>query len=148
MGDGRLSLEREAARGDLQKFDVLVADAFSSDAVPVHLLTREAMGIYLRHLRDPGGVLAFNISNRFLELAPVIAGLGEAYHLSAVQVRDQYSLWILLSRNPELLRLPNLEKRATPIFLKRRSILWTDDYSNLFAVLGRQRFQTLKSPSN
>jgi hypothetical protein len=106
------------------------------------------MAIYLRHLRDPGGVLAFNISNRFLELAPVIAGLGEAYQLSAVQVRDQYSLWILLSRNPELLRLPNLEKRTTPIILKGRSILWTDDYSNLFAVLGRQRFQTLKPSSN
>jgi len=141
MGDGRLSLEREAARGDLQSFDVLVADAFSSDAVPVHLLTREAVGIYLRHLRESGGVLAFNISSRFLELAPVIAGLGEAYQLSAVQVRDQYSLWILLSRNPELFRIPNLEKRATPIALKRHTILWTDDYSNLLAVLGRQQFQ-------
>jgi hypothetical protein len=141
MGDGRLSLEREAARGDLQKFDVLVADAFSSDAVPVHLLTREAVGIYLRHLRESGGVLAFNISSRFLELAPVVAGLGDAYQLSAVQVRDQYSLWILLSRNPELFRIPNLEKRATPIVLKRHTILWTDDYSNLIAVLGHQQFQ-------
>jgi hypothetical protein len=141
MGDGRLSLEREAARGNLQKFDVLVADAFSSDAVPVHLLTREAVGIYLRHLREGRGVLAFNISSRFLELAPVIGGLAEAYQLSAVQVRDQYSLWILLSNNPELFRIPNLERRATPIVLKRHTNLWTDDYSNLLAVLGRQQFQ-------
>jgi hypothetical protein len=140
MGDGRLSLEREAARGDLQKFDVLVADAFSSDAVPVHLLTKEALGIYLHHLRDNNGILAFNISSRFLELTPVIAGLGEAYHLSAVEVRDQYSLWILLSQNPEIFRIPNLEKRATPVVLKKQPILWTDDYSNLIAVLGRQRF--------
>lgn len=99
------------------------------------------MGIYLRHLRESRGVLAFNISSRFLELAPVIAGLGEAYQLSAVQVRDQYSLWVLLSRNPDLFRIPNLEKRATPIVLKRHTILWTHDYSNLIAVLGHQQFQ-------
>ncbi len=139
MGDGRLSLEREAARGDLQNFDILVADAFSGDAVPIHLLTKEALGIYLHHLRDNSGILAFNISSRFLDLAPVIAGLGEAYHLSAVEVRDQYSWWILLSQNPEIFRIPNLEKRATPVVLKKQPILWTDDYSNLFAVLSRQR---------
>ena len=117
-----------------------MADAFSSDAVPVHLLTKEALGIYLQHLRDNTGVLAFNISSRFLELAPVIAGLGQAYHLSAVQVRDEYSLWILLSQDPEIFRIPGLEKRATPVVLKKRPILWTDDYSNLIAVLGRQQF--------
>jgi len=139
MGDGRLSLEREAARGNLQDFDVLVADAFSSDSVPVHLLTREAVAIYLQHLRPSGGVLAFNISNRFLELAPVIAGLGEAFDLNAVEVRDQYSLWILLSRNPEIFRSPNLEKRARAVTLRRAPLLWTDDYSNLFVVLGRQQ---------
>jgi hypothetical protein len=141
MGDGRLSLEREAAQGALQRFDILVADAFSSDAVPVHLLTREAAGIYLQHLR-PGGVLAFNISNRFLELAPVIAGLSREYHLSAVQVRDRYSLWILLSRDPEAFRMPNFRQRATPVVLRKEPLLWTDDYSNVFAVLGRQQFAT------
>jgi hypothetical protein len=140
MGDGRLSLEREAARGDVQEFDVLVADAFSSDAVPVHLLTKEALGIYLHHLRDSTGVLAFNVSSQFLELAPVIAGLGQAYHLSAVQVRDEYSLWILLSQDPAIFRIPGLQERATPVLLKKRPILWTDDYSNLIAVLGRQEF--------
>jgi spermidine synthase len=139
MGDGRLSLEREAARGDLQRFDILVADAFSADAIPVHLLTREAIKIYLQHLR-PSGILAFNISNRFLDLAPVIAGLGEAYRLNAVQVKDRYSLWILLSQNPEAFRMPNLEQKATPITLRKEPVLWTDDYSNLFAVLSRQQF--------
>jgi hypothetical protein len=84
--------------------------------------------------------LAFNISSRFLELAPVIAGLGEAYHLSAVQVRDEYSLWILLSQDPAIFGIPGLQKRATPVVLKKRPILWTDDYSNLIAVLGRQQF--------
>ena len=139
MGDGRLSLEREAARGDLQRFDILVADAFSADAIPVHLLTREAIKIYLQHLR-PSGILAFNISNRFLDLAPVIAGLGEAYRLNAVQVKDRYSLWILPSQNPEAFRMPNLEQKATPITLRKEPVLWTDDYSNLFAVLSRQQF--------
>lgn len=140
LGDGRLSLEREVAAGQLQNLDILIADAFSSDAVPVHLLTREAVSTYIKHLRPDGGVLAFNISNRFLELAPVIAGLGDAFNLSGVQVRDEYSLWILLSKRPELLRLPNLDKKAKAIVLRRAPLLWTDDYSNLFAVLGRQQF--------
>lgn len=139
MGDGRLSLEREAARGELQRFDILVADAFSADAIPVHLLTREAVGIYLQHLRPGGGILAFNISNRFVDLAPVIAALGEAYQLNAIQVKDRYSLWILLSQNPDAFRIPNLEQKATPIALRKRPILWTDDYSNLLAVLSRQQ---------
>jgi hypothetical protein len=138
MGDGRLSLEREAARGDLQRFDILVADAFSADAIPVHLLTGEAVKVYLQHLR-PGGILAFNISNRFLDLAPVIAGLGQAYRLNAVQVKDRYSLWILLSQNPEAFRIPILEQKATPVALRNEPVLWTDDYSNLFAVLSRQQ---------
>jgi len=138
MGDGRLSLEREAARGNLQRFDILAADAFSADAVPAHLLTREAMGIYLQHVRR-GGVLAFNISNRFLDLAPVIAGLAKAFRLNAVQVRDQYSIWILLSQDSEIFRTPDLERRATSIVLAREPLLWSDDYSNLFAVLRRQQ---------
>jgi hypothetical protein len=140
LGDGRLSLEREAAAGQLQNLDILVADGFSSDAIPVHLLTREAISTYVKHLRPEGGVLAFNVSNSFLDLAPVVAGLGEAFNLSGVQVRDGWSLWILLSRKQELLHLPNLDKKARAIDLRRDPLLWTDDYSNLFAILGRQQF--------
>jgi spermidine synthase len=66
LGDARVSLEREAAAGDFQRFDVLVLDAFSSDSVPVHLLTKEAAQLYLRHLRGPGSVIAFHITNRIL----------------------------------------------------------------------------------
>ena len=65
--------------------------------------------------------------------------LGEAFDLSAVEVRDKYSLWILLSHNPEIFRSPNLEKRARAVTLRRAPLLWTDDYSNLFVVLGRQQ---------
>jgi hypothetical protein len=137
MGDARLSLEREAARGDLQRFNVLVVDAFSSDAVPVHLLTREAMELYLRHLRTDNGVLAFHVSSRFVDLAPVIVGLTESFHLHTVQVGDKYSLWILASQNPAMLRLGPLEGRTAPVVLKRKPLLWTDDYSNVEAVLVR-----------
>ena len=72
LGDARLSLEREPPQG----FDVLAVDAFSSDAIPVHLITREALGIYLRHMK-PDGIVAFHVSNRFLDLIPVVARLAQ-----------------------------------------------------------------------
>jgi len=139
LGDARLSLEIEAAKGELQKFDVLVVDAFSSDSIPVHLLTREATGVYLKHLRGPDGVLAFHISNRYLDLDPVIVALSQAYGLHAVEVW-QSSKWILMSANPEMLRLPDLAGIATPVKLKKEPILWTDDYSNLFEVVGAPQY--------
>jgi len=135
LGDARLSLEREGARGELQKFDVLVVDAFSSDSIPVHLLTREATGVYIKHLRGRDGVLAFHISNRYLYLDPVILALSQAYGLNAVKV-SQSGKWILMCANPEMLRLPDLVGIAIPLEPKKRPILWTDDYSNLFEVVG------------
>lgn len=134
-GDGRLSLQREAEQGNLQQFDVFVADGFSGDAVPVHLLTREAMGVYVRHLRGPDSVVAFNISNRYLNLAPVVAGLAESYHLQSRRVCDGLSLWILLSKNPAMLDLPHLAEKSGPILGIKSPLLWTDDYSNLFQVV-------------
>src|SRR3989337_3693167 len=83
LGDGRLSLEREAS----QQFDVLAMDAFSGDSIPLHLLTRGAMGIYMRHLK-PGGVLAFQATNRFINIAPVVASLAAELGLSAVLISD------------------------------------------------------------
>ena len=135
LGDARLSLERELAEGRSHDFDVLVIDAFSGDAIPVHLLTREAMQIYLQRLAQPNGVIAIHISNEYLDLAPVLAGLRDAYQLHAVEVQDARSLWILLSKNPEMFHLPNLADRAQPITLKKSPILWTDNYSNLFQIL-------------
>jgi hypothetical protein len=139
LGDARLSLEYEAERGELQKFDVLAVDAFSGDSIPVHLLTREATGVYLRHMRGRNGVLAFHVSNRYLNLDPVIVGLGQAYGLSAIEVRIQSSEWILLSANPEMFRLPDLAAIATPVKLPKKPVFWTDDYSNLLEVVGRPR---------
>ena len=138
-GDGRLSLQREASNGELQDFDVMVLDAFSGDAIPVHLLTKEAVGVYLRHLHGPDSVLAFHISNAYLDLRPVVQGLCDSYHLHAVEVRDSLALWILASQNQAMLRLPHFADHATAVTLQRKPVLWTDDYSNLFFVLKRSK---------
>lgn len=137
LGDARISLENEAARGELQRFDVLALDAFSSDSIPVHLLTTEAMSTYLKHLRGRDSVMAFHITNRYLDLDPVIVALGRAYGLSAIKVQIPTSKWVLLCANPEMFRMPKLEDIATPVRLQKGPVLWTDDYSNLFQVLQR-----------
>src|SRR5208282_3940080 len=101
MGDARLSIEREPPD---ERFDVLVLDAFTSDAIPVHLLTREAFEIYLRHM-NPGGIIAVHISNRHLDLEPVVVGLAKGFDLQMVcreTTPDTYGIdfnteWILLT---------------------------------------------------
>jgi hypothetical protein len=147
IGDGRVSLDQELAGGDAQKdaqkFDVLVVDAFSSDSIPLHLLTREAMEIYVRHLRNPQSVLAFHVSNRSLDLRPVLLGLAESQHLHLVRVlvptpqfqEETPSDWVLMAADPAILQIPALAQKATPVHLDRPAPLWTDDYSNLLQVL-------------
>jgi hypothetical protein len=130
IGDGRLSLEREAPN----RFDVLVVDAFSGDSIPVHLLTEEAGRLYRRHLA-PGGVLALHISNSSLDLAPVAAALAGSLGATAHIVADPgdaarrvyASLWALIPLSGET--LPGEPLPADP----RR--LWTDEYSNLLSAL-------------
>ena len=120
LGDARLSLEREASRGDFQKFDVLVLDAFSSDAIPMHLLTREAFQVYAKHLRGPGSVIAVHISNQTLDLRPVIAGIARDFGFHAVRVDllptgpFSQSDWILLSRDPASLSGQELLRGSEP----------------------------------
>lgn len=136
MGDARLSLEREAESGRLQKFDVLVLDAFSGDAVPVHLLTKEAMEVYLKHLRGADSVIAVHITNKTLDLRPVVVGLCREFHLAAmyVPVVDLFSSeWLLLSRQARALQIPELQHAAKP--LASRQLLWTDNFSNLYQIL-------------
>jgi SAM-dependent methyltransferase len=136
LGDARLSLEREAD----QKFDVLVIDAFSSDAIPVHLITSQALGIYLRHMK-PGGVIAFHVTNRFLNLAPVVEGLARAHQLQVIQIADSpespasSSDWLLLSARRESLDKPELTEVAKEIETRPDWRLWTDDFNNLVQVL-------------
>ncbi len=134
MGDARLELERELERGQPQKFDILVMDAFSSDAVPVHLLTREAIELYLEHLRGPDSVLAFNVTNRHVDLAPLLLRIAREYTLHAVLIARPSSQWVLMSANRERIEIPEAARwvRAIP---ERNLRLWTDSYSNLFDVL-------------
>jgi hypothetical protein len=137
LGDGRLSLERESP----QQFNLLVLDAFCGDAVPAHLLTREAMDIYLKHLK-PDGELAFNISNRYLNLVPVVERLAEhggftAMHISSSgdPANGQFPAeWIILSRSAETIAaLKPFADAAKPF--DPQFALWTDHHSNLFEIL-------------
>jgi spermidine synthase len=141
LGDARISLQRELDQHDPQNFDVLVIDAFNSDSIPVHLLTKEAVGLYLRHLRMPDGILAIHISNRYLDLNPVVWGLADHFGLTSAYIDTQSedgiawgSSWILLAVNPGVLLQPEIAIATTP----RKStapLLWTDDFSNLFQIL-------------
>ena len=138
LGDARLSLEREP----VQNFDVLAIDAFSSDAIPVHLITAQALELYRRHMK-PGGVIAFHVTNRFLELAPVVELLARTQGLHVLRIEDgggenplaSISDWVLLSDNAALLADPQLADAATPIPPRPGSRLWTDDFNNLVQVL-------------
>ncbi len=139
LGDGRLVLERQLAEGSKQ-FDMLLLDAFSSDSVPVHLLTQQAFEIYRGHMAS-GGVIVANISNRHVDLRPVLLGVGTAHGLGFAWVQgfpDTYqgylqSDWVILAPRPFLER-PQVAA-ATGQWDGRKSILWTDDSNNLFSLL-------------
>lgn len=142
LGDGRLSLEREAARGEPQNFDVLVLDAFSSDAIPMHLLTREAFLVYATHLRSRKSVIAVHISNNTLDLRPILAAIAGEFHFHALQVTPfipgslfSESHWVLLSRDLASLAIPDMQYGSQPLSSNAKPLLWTDDYCNLLRVL-------------
>jgi SAM-dependent methyltransferase len=137
MGDARLSLERERP----ENFDVLAVDAFSSDSIPVHLLTKEAMQLFFRHLK-PDGVLAVHISNRYLDLAPVVEGearaLGKAARMVDTeddQTQDVFAATWVLVTSPAPGFSEGLMSASIGIQSERKVRLWTDDYSNLFQIL-------------
>ena len=139
LGDARLVLEREQPN----QFDLLILDAFTSDAPPVHLLTREAVLQYYRHLR-PDGLLAVNVTNTYLELAPVVARLGSELGWKSIRIRTLADLsrlayrtdYLVFARTPELLpQSPTAETISED--LVRSAPIWTDQYSNLFHVLRR-----------
>jgi hypothetical protein len=138
LGDGRLVLEREPP----QAYDVLVVDAFSSDAIPTHLLAREAFAAYLRHLA-PGGVLAVHITNRYVDLKPVVRGAAVALGLEAEHVPSfengtgWSSDWMLLARDRTLLDEEVVSAATLPRLGTPGDVRWTDDWSNLLRVLKR-----------
>jgi hypothetical protein len=139
LGDGRLALERQNSQG----FDLLAMDAFSSDSVPVHLLTKEAFALYVKHL-SPRGVLAINVSNRYLNLVPVVTRNGHAFGLKVALVEDDGSgadyfsstSWMLCGRNETLFadaafRGSNVSYPEEDPKVRQ----WTDGYSNLFQIM-------------
>ena len=142
MGDARLMMEREVAAGNTQKFDLLALDAFSSDAIPVHLLTREAFQTYLRQIRDDG-VIAVHISNRYLDLRPVVERLAAEFGLSTVCISEDSeanwwvyaTTWVLVSRDKTFLAAKDIAAAADTAAGTKAGPLWTDDFASLYAIL-------------
>ncbi len=137
LGDARLTLEREPP----QQFDVLAIDAFSSDAIPVHLLTSEALAIYRKHMK-PGGIIAFHVTNRYLDLPPVVDMLAKAHGMHAVMIYDSsddsmasISDWILVSDDKTSLEAPLISDVSVPVEPRPNLKLWTDDFNNIVQVL-------------
>jgi len=141
LGDARLSL----ARTPDHRYDLIILDAFSSDSIPIHLLTWEAMKLYLTKLAD-GGILAFHISNRYLNLKPVIGDLARDAHLECLLQEDRKlskadikgrklgSDWVVMAhRKSDLGKLPE-DPRWKPLLGRPGERLWTDDYSNILSV--------------
>jgi hypothetical protein len=136
LGDARLSMERESPQG----YDVLAVDAFAGDAIPVHLITTQAVTEYLRHMK-PDGVIAFHVSNRFLDLKPVLLAIARDQGLEYANLFDSgesggtTSDWVLLTRNKAFLQQPRIVEVTEPVAPRPDWGLWTDDYSNLRQVL-------------
>jgi SAM-dependent methyltransferase len=138
LGDARLSMERAPT----ENFDVLAVDAFSGDAIPVHLLTREAFALYWRNLK-PDGVLAVHVSNHFLNLGPVVAQAAAETGKRAVMVSneddDEKSIngadWVLVSSRPGFFDQPDIKSASNKIKPIPGLRTWTDDYSNLYKIL-------------
>ena len=140
-GDGRLALER----ADDTAYDALILDAFNSGSVPVHLLTKEAFAIYLKRLK-PGGMILLHVSNRYLDLRPVLAAAANDLGLSGASKRQEFvrrveasraeSTLVAISRDPAAIRKLT-EKRGWHPFDKSmpRAIVWTDGHASLLAAL-------------
>lgn len=144
-GDARLALQAEAAAGKLRRFDLLALDAFSSDSIPTHLLTAEAMEIYLRHLK-PDGIIAVHLSNRYLDLRGVTVGLARQFGMDFVIVEDapktefywlSSSVWCLLTRDRTIFSrwLPSDAAQRKALEDGYHPVVWTDDHASVWRVL-------------
>jgi hypothetical protein len=139
LGDARLTLDAQSS----QQFDLMAIDAFSSDAIPVHLLTREAFALYFRHLK-PAGILAVHVSNRYLDLVPVVSRNARDFARTPIDVNDQdededyfsNSDWVLVSSDAAIFRDRAFKSSSVqPAEYRPNLRPWTDDYSNLFQIL-------------
>jgi hypothetical protein len=143
LGDARIMLERQWADGRPQDFDVLAIDAFSSDAIPMHLLTTESVELYLKHLK-PDGMLCIHISNRFLDLKGVVLGIARAVDMPCVLVETpddderglNTSTWVILTKNWKFLNDPVVAEASGACWPdKGEPLVWTDDYGSLWQVI-------------
>jgi hypothetical protein len=143
VGDGRLALEREEPRG----YDVLAIDAFSGDSIPMHLITREAMAAYVKHLK-PDGAIVFQATNRYIDIIPVVERLAAEHGMTCVLVSDipvvdenGPTYWlattdqIIVTRNKALLEAGPVRAGAEPVAVRPDFPVFTDDYTNLFKIL-------------
>ena len=142
LGDGRLSLEREPPRG----YDVLGVDAFSGDSIPMHLITREAMALYVKHLK-PDGVIIFQATNRYVNLLPVVKRLAAEFGMAAVNISDVPEAtegpgyWytatdqVIVTRNQKLLAWPRIEEISEEIGDRPNFPTFTDSHHNLLRIL-------------
>ena len=134
LGDARLQMELEAA----QSYDAIVLDAFSGDGVPAHLLTVEAFDIYSKHLLEKG-VVAVHISNRHLDLRPVLLAHADRLNLKMLVVRQERdglgaerNVWVLLTKDEALLAHSDFQQQK--MSNGDRKVLWTDARSDLMAI--------------
>lgn len=141
QGDARMLLEREASQGQAQNFDVLVLDAFSGDAVPVHLLTTEAFDTYWKQIKAQHGIIAIHVSSRHINLMPVIEGIAQHYNAAVLTrfVNESYpfldNLWVFLAKDPGDLQIQGLTPNPPPLPGNVQARVWTDDYSDIIRLL-------------
>lgn len=144
IGDARVQMEREFRDGGSQQFDVLAIDAFSSDAIPRHLITKECFELYFRHLK-PGGILAVHVSNRFIDLQPIAHTLAVELEYAALRIDFDHksedagplsaaSTWVLLTRDEGFFQAPVIQSAASP-WPQMPHLLWTDDFGSLWQVI-------------
>jgi len=154
LGDARIVMEQQLRRGEIQGFDVLAIDAFSGDVIPMHLLSKECFELYWSHLKSDG-ILAVHISNKYLDLLPVVAGAAELCGAGVCLVkhdgivrhstaptdgvstsrRDEESWWALVTHNAVFLDSDPVQQVRDMESQNRSSLLWTDDFSSLLGVL-------------
>ena len=142
IGDARVSMANEPP----QRYDVIVVDAFSGDAIPVHLITLEAVEVYKRHLA-PGGIIAFHVSNRHLDLKPVVAQIASRAGMTTVWISNEEdtkkdvwrSDWVLVTKNRTFLERPDVTQASSRFTIPRTLRLWTDDYNSLLPIFKFRR---------
>ncbi|MHC4887153.1 MAG: fused MFS/spermidine synthase [Planctomycetota bacterium] len=145
LGDARIELQREADARQFQRFDVLAVDAFTSDAIPRHLLTEQAFRLYLKHL-NADGVIAVHISNRFLDLKPILHRLAREVELTPLLLLHdakgvplgEANHWVLMTRNKAFLASPKVRGAVSDWPSDLSDLLWTDDFGSLWQVLNRR----------